>query len=124
MLSVAQLIMGSVKKEICNTFSHPDNQLRDLQIRHDESSSCMEIRMNDATLTCYFDNPGSVCRKNFLFPDNDKDIYKYVMACNKKYKSLSPNRWLNTEDKVMIEIFSDEGLAIGFTQLPESYITH
>jgi hypothetical protein len=85
-----QLILNCTEKEIKTRFE--SNLISTLPcIQSDRESIILEIRLENSTLTCLFDD--EVCHTGLLFLDNLNYIENYVEICNEKCKLINLNSW-------------------------------
>ena len=87
-IQYGKLILNCFKNKIRENF--PENQTTILP--GISSNELMEIRLEDSTLTCLFDD-NNTCHSGFLFLDDLKFLDAYRETCNNHCEMIAPNVW-------------------------------
>jgi hypothetical protein len=100
-IQCGQLILNCTEEKIRENF--PENQITVLSNFNSDKS--MEIRFEDSTLTCLF-NDNSTCSLGFLFFDDLESLDAYREVCNNLCEKIAPAIW--KYDNYCIELRSDK----------------
>lgn len=101
----AQLVLKRSFTDIPSLFSGKELYVYSYEEKSDKS---LEIRLNDATLSCMFDQ-ANTCESSLLFLDDSNRIDPYINFCNQMYHyDRSLKRWKAKDHIVQIKKDEDD----------------